>query len=155
MRLTIQNIAYEYAFRYTEFRSRSMGVFLPVTSVLYGIVKLVWISAAVSLLATETIFGQNLPVPVPAWGALLILIISYTVLVSPLKAVRHASQTWLRQASLRWMAVYAADHLVRTAVIIAMTALAIQYFNELRTALYNIPHVAHLAASDISSWYNG
>ena len=126
---------------------------LPVFSLLHGAVKIFWLCALVSLLATGSLFGGALPVNVPIWVAVLVLAIIYGMLTLPLKAARRVCQGGLGQARPLWSMIFLMDAVVWLAVVAVLLWLAFHFFPEVRQAVQAIPAVAHQAADDIQTWW--
>jgi phage shock protein PspC (stress-responsive transcriptional regulator) len=132
-----------------------MGFALPVLSLLHGVVKILWICALISLLATGAVFGLVLPANVPVWVAALLLFIAYGIIACPLKVARRACRRGLGQPSWVWSLVFLLDAVIWLTVAAALLWLAIHYFPELREAVQSIPSLAHQAADDIRAWWKG
>ncbi len=65
------------------------GLGWAVLGILVGLVTLAWLVALLSLLATGALFGWSLP-HLPLWAAIIVLIVLYQLVVSPLRALRYA-----------------------------------------------------------------
>jgi phage shock protein PspC (stress-responsive transcriptional regulator) len=128
---------------------------LPFLSLLHGVVKLVWICAFISLLATGAVFGLALPPNVPVWVAALLLCIAYGILAGPLKLARHVCYRCLGRPRWTWSFVFLLDAVVWLAVFVALAWLALHFFPELREAVRAVPSLTHQAADDIRSWWQG
>jgi phage shock protein PspC (stress-responsive transcriptional regulator) len=128
---------------------------LPLLSLLQGAVKVLWICALISLLATGAVFGLTLPENVPVWVAALVLVMAYGILACPLKAARRACYRGLGRARGAWSFVFLLDAVVWLAVVTALLWLAFHFFPELREAVGSIPSLAHQAADDIRSGWKG
>src|ERR1051326_7719356 len=63
---------------------------LPLFSLLHGAIKLVWLCALVSVLATGGIFGVALPTGVPVWLGLILLMLIFGFVSWPLKIARRS-----------------------------------------------------------------
>ena len=131
-----------------------MGFMLPVLSILQGVAMVIWICALISLLATGALFGLMLPANVPAWLAVLLLLIAYGILVGPLKVARRLCYRSLGQPRWAWSFVFLLDAVVWLAVVTALLWLAVHFFPELRVAVQSIPSLAHQAGDDIQTWWN-
>ncbi len=131
------------------------GLALPVLSLLHGAATVLWICALISLLATSTVFGLPLPANVPVWAAALLLFLAYLLLASPLKAARRACCWSLGRPNWTWSFVFLLDTVVRIAVFAALLWLAFHFFPTLREAVQSLPSLAHQAADDIRTWWNG
>ncbi len=132
-----------------------MGFALPFLSLLQGAATVVWICAIISLLATGAVFGLALPANVPAWVAALLLLIAYGILVGPLKFARRACYYGLGRPRWAWSFVFFMDAVVWFAVVVALLWLAAHYSPELRDAIHSFPSLAHQAADDIRTWWQG
>ncbi len=132
-----------------------MGFALPVLSMLHGAVKIFWICALISLLATGAVFGLALPANVPVWVAALVLCFAYGIVACPLKIARRACYHGLGQPSWVWSFVFLMDAVVWLAVVAVLLWLAVHYFPELRDAIQGVPSLAHQAADDIRTWWHG
>lgn len=141
---------WKHAYRYRMYEAGPVsGVMFPFASVLHGAMKILLVCAIVSLFATGGLFGKALPHSFPAWAVIVILIVAYHVIVSPLRAMAHAAG----RSSGRGLFI-AFDHIVKIAVVIALLALLIHYFPELRAAVKNVPTVFHHAVTDVKLWWN-
>ena len=63
---------------------------LPIVAVLRAALAVVCFFSVISLLATHTVFGVAPPANMPLWVALILLLVFFTVISWPLKALRHA-----------------------------------------------------------------
>jgi phage shock protein PspC (stress-responsive transcriptional regulator) len=132
-----------------------MGYALPFLSILHGGAKVLWICAFISLLATGAVFGLALPANVPVWVAALLLLIAYGIVACPLKVARRACYQDLGRSRWAWSVVFLLDGLVWLAVVATLLWLTFHYIPELREAVRSIPSLAHQAADDIRTWWNG
>lgn len=64
-------------------------LFSGTVSTLIAILSILLVFEMVSVLSTNTIFGITIPEKIPNWGAAILLLIAYTVIVLPLKALRY------------------------------------------------------------------
>jgi phage shock protein PspC (stress-responsive transcriptional regulator) len=132
-----------------------MGFTLPILSLLSGAVAVLWICALISLLANGAVFGMALPTNVPVWVAALVLFIAYAILGGSLKAARRVYYCGMGPAQGAWSVVFLLDAVVWCVVVAVLLWLAIHYFPELRGAVEGVPSLAHQAANDIRTWWNG
>jgi phage shock protein PspC (stress-responsive transcriptional regulator) len=65
------------------------GLGWAVLGILVALVTLAWLFALLSLLATGAVFGWSLG-HLPLWAAVIVLIVLYQLVVSPLRALRYA-----------------------------------------------------------------
>jgi hypothetical protein len=67
------------------------GVFAPLAALANAALLIVLLIAVVQMLGHGVVFGWPRPAGLPAWAAVLILLIIYGVVSMPLRAVRHAA----------------------------------------------------------------
>jgi phage shock protein PspC (stress-responsive transcriptional regulator) len=67
------------------------GLLMPIGALLGMVLFLGLILAIISLARTHALLGWQLPATVPLWAAILVLVIVYGALVSPLHALQRAS----------------------------------------------------------------
>lgn len=78
---------------------------LPVFSIISVAFFVMLAASIVSLLNTGTIYGWPLPVGIPLWGGIVILIVLFQIVTAPIRAARHASYyPWGRPFG--WLAVW-------------------------------------------------
>ncbi len=131
-----------------------MGFGLPLLSLMQGAATILFICALISLLATGAVFGLVLSTSVPVWVAALLLLMTYGILVGPLKLARRSCYWGLGQSRWAWSFAFVLDAVIWLAVVAALLWLAVHYFPELRDAMHGIPSVAHQAADDIRTWWH-
>jgi phage shock protein PspC (stress-responsive transcriptional regulator) len=132
-----------------------MGFILPILSMLHGAATILWICALVSLLSTGAIFGQSLPASMPVWVAALLLCIIYGIFSAPLKIARRACSWAFGHPGWAGSFIFLVDAVVWVAVALALAWLAIHYSPALREAVRSVPALAHQAANDIRTWWQG
>ena len=130
-----------------------LGFALPFISVLHGAVKILWICAMVSLLATGAVLGLALPATVPVWVAALLLFLLYGLVAGPLKMARRACYWGFGEPKPVWALVFLADAVVGVAIFAALIWLAFLYFPQLNQAVHSLPGLIHQAADDIQTWW--
>jgi phage shock protein PspC (stress-responsive transcriptional regulator) len=82
------------------------GITVPVFGIISAGLFLLLAYSIVSLVNTERIFGWSLPPGIPIWGGILMLVVLYAFLASPLHAVRHASYYAYGGANYPWFALW-------------------------------------------------
>lgn len=60
-----------------------------IISTLIAFLSLLLIFALVSLLTTDLVPRINIPAKIPTWGVAIVLLLTYTIIVLPLKALRY------------------------------------------------------------------
>lgn len=82
------------------------GFLVPVASIISAVLFVAFFVGVFSLLATGAIFEWPLPSGTPLWVAILALIVIYLVVVSPFRAMRHASYYALGYRNYGWFAAW-------------------------------------------------
>lgn len=65
---------------------------MPIFGIVTAVLWLVWILAILSLVSTHTIFGWPLPVNLPIWVAIVLLIVCLQVITVPLKYMNYQAR---------------------------------------------------------------
>jgi phage shock protein PspC (stress-responsive transcriptional regulator) len=130
-----------------------VGVTLPILSLLHAVVKILWLCALVSLLASGTLFGMSLPFDLPVWAELLLLFLIYGVIEGPLKIARRACYWGYGRPPAARPFVLLLDALIWFAVAATLLWLAWHHFPELSQAVKSLPALMHQAADDIQKWW--
>jgi len=136
-----------------NFSQAGVGVTLPILSLLHAVVKILWLCALVSLLASGTLFGMSLPFDLPVWAELLLLFLIYGVIEGPLKIARRACYWGYGRPPAAWPFVLLLDALIWFAVAATLLWLAWHHFPELSQAVKSLPALVHQAADDIQKWW--
>jgi len=131
----------------------ALGFALPLISLLHGAVKILWICALISLLATGTVLGLALPDKVPVWVAALLLFLFYGLVAGPLKMARRACYWGFGGPKPVWALVFLVDAVVGVAIFATLIWLAFLYFPQLSQAVHSLPGLIHQAADDIQTWW--
>ena len=128
------------------------GIMIPV----FGLVVFalfVWLALAISsLVTTGTLFGWTLPAGVPLWAGILIVIVLYQMVTSPIRTARHA----LRYAGGRpqgWFALW--DGVVAMAVTCLVFWLVYHYVwpvEDFRHFIDKIPDAVRAMMQDARMW---
>ena len=130
-----------------------MGFAVPFISMVQGAAMVLWLCASISLLATGAIFGLALPASLPAWAALLLLLIAYGLLTGPLKLAKRACYWGLGEPKHTWSFVVLLDIAVWLVVVTVLLTLAVHFSPQLRDAVHGFPSLAHQAVDDIRNWW--
>jgi phage shock protein PspC (stress-responsive transcriptional regulator) len=130
-----------------------IGFALPFLSLLQGAATVLWVCAMVSLMATGTVFGNALPGGVPVWGAAVLMVMAYCVLMGPLKLARRSCYWGMGRPGRSWSVVFLLDALVWVAVVVVLLLFVTRSSTQFRDAIQSVPALAHQAVSDIKSWW--
>ncbi len=68
------------------------GIFVPVAALIGAGLFVVWILALFSLVTQHTIFGWSLPHGMPLWVGILLLVLVYSAIAAPVRAIRRSGQ---------------------------------------------------------------
>jgi hypothetical protein len=112
---------------------------LPIFGLIIAALTVVWILAIISLVNTGAVFGWPLPVPIPLWAAILILIGIYSAVVGPLKMAIHGRGYLHDRRYYGWPGVLGG--LVWLGCMILAFVLAYTYVPEVREFVANLPSI--------------
>jgi phage shock protein PspC (stress-responsive transcriptional regulator) len=65
------------------------AVAMPIFGIITAVLSLIWILAVWSLVSTHTVFGWLLPMDIPIWVAILILLVLLQSVTAPLKSIHY------------------------------------------------------------------
>jgi phage shock protein PspC (stress-responsive transcriptional regulator) len=129
------------------------GVLLPVFSIvgvaLFGCLAF----AVISLVNTGAIAGWPLPEGIPLWAGILILVVLFQIVTSPLRALRHASYYAWRNP-YEWLAVW--DGLVGLGIAALFVWLIFRHMppvHDFRELMQNLPEAFKALGRDVSVWF--
>jgi phage shock protein PspC (stress-responsive transcriptional regulator) len=73
--------------------ARAIGsVFVPIAALAGAIIFVMWILSLLSLVTQHTIFGWPLPHNIPLWVGILLLVMLYSAISTPLRMIRRGGQ---------------------------------------------------------------
>jgi phage shock protein PspC (stress-responsive transcriptional regulator) len=131
-----------------------MVLALPFLSLLNGMMLVLFFCTLISVLATGSLFGRPLPGNLPEWGAVVILMLVYGILIGPLKLARKACYRGMGQSGWSWSLFFLLDALIWLGVVAVLMCLTVHYFPDVRDAFHSFPSLVHQAADDIRAWWN-
>ncbi len=111
------------------------GLLIPIASILGGLLFVGLILAIVSLVATHAVLGWMLPPHIPLWAAVVILIVLYHVVVSPLHFAHRAAR--YGALGYGWVALWGTA--VWTGCVILILWLAWQHWPDVQSFLQHLP----------------
>lgn len=122
------------------------GIFLPIAAIIGAVLFVGWILALISLVTQQTVFGWALPHGMPLWVGILILVLVYFAISTPLKMVRHGGH---QAAGYHpgWGALHGLIWIGFTAVFFW---LAYTFFPGVRELVDQLMWAAELTVSNIS-----
>jgi phage shock protein PspC (stress-responsive transcriptional regulator) len=131
------------------------GILVPLLG-LISLTMFLWLAFAVfSLVTTGAMFGWALPAGIPLWAGILILIVLYQMVTSPIRAARHASYyAWGRHNG--WFALW--DGVFAMAVTCLVFWLVYHYVwpvEDFRHFIEKLPDAFHAMAEDMRAWIYG
>jgi phage shock protein PspC (stress-responsive transcriptional regulator) len=130
------------------------GFFLPVITALYWGARIIIICAMVSLLADGAILGKPIPFALPVWGAFLILLLFYALIIPVIKSIRHSMKMHLHHSSSPWGTTFVINKSVKIALIVISIMLIVHYLPNIKMAIAHVPANFHAAENDITAWWN-
>ena len=65
---------------------------LPIFGIVTAVLSLIWLLAVWSLVSTHTVFGWPLPVHIPIWVAIVILLVLLQAVTAPMKYMRYQTR---------------------------------------------------------------
>jgi phage shock protein PspC (stress-responsive transcriptional regulator) len=129
-------------------------IILPFVALLRGLLAVIGLFAVISLLVTHTVFGLAPPAGMPLWVAVILLIVIYSIVVWPLKALRHV---WYWHAArgpafvppLFWLA----DIIIGLGCVVVLLWFVDRHVPQAHEALRALPAVLHHAIDTMKQWW--
>lgn len=142
LRQTVANVAPQMS----PMSQGIMTVFLPIAAIVGAVVFVGWILAMFSLITQHNIFGWGLPHGMPLWIGIVLLVLAYVLITTPLKMVRHGAH---RGAGHHpgWGALYGLLWIGFTALFFWV---AYHWFPGVRELVDNLMWAANLTVETIS-----
>ena len=128
------------------------GILMPVFG-LISFALFIWLAFAIfSLVTTGAMFGWALPAGIPLWAGILILIVLYQMVTSPIRAARHASYyAWGRHQG--WFAVWdGVFAMVVTCLVFWVVYHYIWPVEDFRHFMEKLPEAFRAMAADMRMW---
>ncbi len=110
------------------------GLIMAVASLVSALLSVLLLLAIVSLVMKRAVLGWTLPPHLPLWAAIVILVVIYSVLVSPLRFVRHFGSVDPFVAG--WQSLWRA--LAWIAVLVLLAWLAREHWPAVQSALRHL-----------------
>jgi phage shock protein PspC (stress-responsive transcriptional regulator) len=104
------------------------GFLLPIAALLNAVLFLALILAILSLVATHAVLGWVLPPHIPLWVAIVVALVLYHVVVSPLRFARHAG--YYGPFGHPWSALWGA--MLWTALVVACVWAALLHWPDVQ-----------------------
>jgi hypothetical protein len=123
------------------------GIFVPIAALIGAAVFVVWILALFSLVTQHNIFGWMLPHGMPLWVGVLLLVLLYTAISAPLRAVRRSGQYATGGYHPAWGALHG---LLWLGFTVAMFWVAYTFLPGVRELVDQLMWAANLTATTIS-----
>ncbi len=129
-------------------------VALPILSTLKALLGFVCAFAVISLIATGSILGMHLPGDFPVWAGVVLLILAYNVVVSPIKAMRRACYYRGFGWPYYWHPLAELWHgLLTLCLLVLLVFLADRFIPGFHQALLAVPGVLQHAADAVRHWW--
>ena len=120
-----------------------LGVTTPIFAIVHAAAFVAWAYVLLSMLTTGTIFGWKLPVEIPVWASILILVMLYGMITAPLKALRFIG--YERQYYPHHASFGALHGIVWLAATALFAWLAYTHIPEAHALIDNLPDAWHHA----------
>jgi phage shock protein PspC (stress-responsive transcriptional regulator) len=120
-----------------------LGVTTPIFAIVHAAVFVAWAYALLSMLTTGTIFGWKLPVDIPVWASILILVVLYGMVTAPLKALRFIG--YEHQYAPHHASFGALHGIIWLGATVLLAWLAYKHIPEAHTLIDNLPNSWHHA----------
>lgn len=144
--------------RYWSERPRPAGpLALPLISLLCAIVGLVWALVVIGFLLHHRFLGIAAPAGMPFWAVLIVLLLAYSVIVAPLKAMRWSLRgpCWGPWAPGPFSVVW----LLEAVLWLVVVAMGLAYLGRhqwsLEASIRDLGPALHHGADRIRDWWNG
>jgi phage shock protein PspC (stress-responsive transcriptional regulator) len=124
------------------------GLFLPIFALISGVLFLVLVLAILSLVTTHAVLGWALPPHIPLWAAIVIAVVLYSVVVSPLRFARHAG--YYGPYGHGWIALWGA--MLWTAIIVACVWVALLHWPQVQSFLEHLSTTIHGITQGTPPW---
>ena len=132
------------------------SVVFPILSVLKALLLFFFVFAILSLIATGAVFGVSLPGGLPVWVGIVLLILAYKIVVSPIKAMRRAYYYRLQGRPYFWHPFAELAHGLLTLCILGLFLfLADRFIPGFHQALLAVPDFLRNTAESVCHWWNG
>jgi hypothetical protein len=131
-------------------------VALPILSTLKALLVFLCVFAILSLIASGAVFGIPLPGGLPVWAGVILLILAYKVVVSPIKAMRRACYYRLQGRPYYWHPFAELWHgLLTLCLLVLFVFLADRFIPGFHQALLALPDFLHNATDAVQHWWTG
>jgi len=130
------------------------GFALPFLSLFHAALALLCVLSIITLLNHGDLFGLPVQPTMPAWLAIIVLLILYRLVIWPVKAMRHL---YLHTAPGArpgpWLFVSAWDTFVWLSFVGVLAWLAFRHMPELRDAIHAIPATFREGVDAVREWW--
>jgi phage shock protein PspC (stress-responsive transcriptional regulator) len=121
------------------------GLLVPIAAVLGALLFVALVLAIGSLIETHAILGWTLPPHIPLWAAIVILIVLYQCVASPLHYAHRIGR--YGPFGYGWLALWGS--LLWTGCVVVLVWLAWRHWPEVQSFLQHLPESLH----NIGSWW--
>jgi len=126
---------------------------VPALRLLGVLVTLLCLLSVVSLLATGAVFGILLPVGLPVWAGLLLIVVAFQIVAWPLRAMRNALHCAGGYGPMYAGWVHLWNAIASLGLVILIIWLAYRHSVQVHEALRNLPHEVHRAVDAFRDWW--
>jgi phage shock protein PspC (stress-responsive transcriptional regulator) len=128
------------------------GVLTPIAELLGVVLFFVFLFSLLSLVARHRIFGWTLPGDIPLWVGIVLLIVLYRVIASPLRQARYAAY-YGAPLSHGWLALWGV--LVWLGLVTFLVWLAWQHWYQVQDFLQHFADTWHSFIEQLPITYSG
>ncbi len=123
------------------------GIFVPIAAALHALLFIALVLAIGSLITTHGVFGWALPPHIPLWAAIIVAVVLYQIVASPLHFARHAR--YYGPMGYGWFALWGA--MVWTVLIVLFAWLAWWHWADVQSFLNQVSATVHTLGQYLSS----
>jgi hypothetical protein len=123
------------------------GIFVPIAALIGAGLFVVWILALFSLVTQHSIFGWALPHGMPLWVGVLLLVLVYSAIAAPVRAIRRSGQYASGGIHPGWNALHG---LLWLGFVVVMFWAAYTFLPGVRELVDHLAWAANLTATTIS-----
>jgi hypothetical protein len=121
----------------------------------HAAIALMCVLSIITLLNHGEVFGLAVHPTMPAWLAIIVLLIVYRLVVWPVKAMRHLYlHTGPHGRPGPWIFVSTWDSLVWLSFVGVLAWLAYRHMPELREAIHAVPATFREAVNAVREWWH-
>jgi phage shock protein PspC (stress-responsive transcriptional regulator) len=115
-----------------------IGTILAILGIVSALFTVGWLLVLLSLVTTGAVLGWTLPHGIPFWAALLLLLIVYSSVAWPIKALRHAAYASVGAYHGAWVEAW--NGIIALAVVVTLLWYGFHHVPEVRELFNQFAH---------------